>query len=120
MSGLTDEERRQFEQIEDTEDTQGLAWRVNEVVVRHVSVAERKISAAEDLHKPVRLHPEFRFQPWCGECSQGFYPPGGDDGGVTKRRVRWPCATALALEMVDPLADTAEDSSIKKPSSLVD
>jgi hypothetical protein len=60
-----------------------------------------KIAAAEALHAPKRLHPEFRLRPWCEECSTGertFH-----DDGVFTHRVYWPCRTAQALGMVDPL-----------------
>lgn len=72
---------------------------------------ETRLAAAARLHAPKRLGPEFRFQPWCEECSQGF-TAGGDDP-PTERRVWWPCPTAEALELVDPLAPT--DESEKNP-----
>jgi len=60
-----------------------------------------KIAAAGALHAPKRLHPEFRFRPWCDECSTGDRSF-GDDGAFT-HRVYWPCKTAQALGMIDPL-----------------
>jgi hypothetical protein len=61
-----------------------------------------RIKDAEKLHAPQRLHPEFRFAPWCGECSTGIRTFGDD--GPSDHIVYWPCATAKALGMVDPLA----------------
>lgn len=61
------------------------------------------------LHEPVRMYPELRFAPWCGECSQGF-TAGGDDP-PSQRRVSWPCPTAKAAGMVDPLAATLGSAS---------
>lgn len=54
------------------------------------------------LHAPRRLYQEFRFKPWCEECSQGF-TAGGDDGPPTERRVYWPCRTARLAGLTDPL-----------------
>jgi hypothetical protein len=68
-------------------------------------LAQAKAEALRDveaLHAPVRMYPEARFAPWCAECSQGF-TAGGDDP-PSQRRVSWPCATAKAADLVDPLA----------------
>ena len=61
MSGveerLTDAERKEFERIEDSGETQGLAWRVEQVVAAHV----RKVLAAEyERTRPKRERPSFR------------------------------------------------------------
>lgn len=75
-----------------------------EVLQAHV---DAKVAAALEgaaaLHAPIRMHPEFRFQPWCAECSQGFHAPDGDGGGPSERRVTWPCRTAKVLGLIDPL-----------------
>jgi len=78
------------------------ARRAVAAAVPHIERTIRdKTAAAEALHAPKRLHPEFRFRPWCEECSTGertFH-----DDGVFTHRVYWPCRTAQALGMVDPL-----------------
>jgi hypothetical protein len=43
---LTDTERREFEQIEDSGDTQGLAWKVEQAVAAHVTAALREAADA--------------------------------------------------------------------------
>lgn len=64
--------------------------------------SDAAIARVEALHAPVRIHPEARFAPWCGECSQGFTAL-GEDQPSSPRRVAWPCKTATALGMTDPL-----------------
>jgi hypothetical protein len=70
--------------------------------VAALAQAHRTLADVEKLHAPVRMHPEFRFKPWCGHCSTGIVTH-SDDGSFT-HRVYWPCATATALGMTDPLA----------------
>jgi hypothetical protein len=62
---------------------------------------------ATALHSPHRHYPEWRFRPICLECSQGF-TAGGDDP-PSERVVHWPCKTAQALGLKDPLEEEKSD-----------
>lgn len=64
------------------------------------------------LHTPRRMYAEPRFAAWCEVCSQGYHPPGGDSDGPLRRKVYWPCSTALALDAVDPLTGLRASSPL--------
>ncbi|MCU1679230.1 MAG: hypothetical protein JWM93_3988 [Frankiales bacterium] len=98
------------------DDTRVRDFVVAEAVLDHLRAAgllgedaglRERIEAARALHAPVRLYPEFRFAPWCGECSTGIRT--FSDDGAFDHRVLWPCDTAKALGMTDPLAPNGPD-----------
>lgn len=99
-----------------------VALAVTKIKTDAINVAigtDAQLAAAAKLHAPKRLSPEYRFAPWCEECSQGF-TAGGDDP-PSLRRVRWPCPTATALGLIDPLApDPDPDPEPPDPDPVPD